>query len=112
MSGRTLPSPAVVVAVSADSDRLQTGRSVGFDGEVKPIVDNRLPRGEEDLNSLEGQTGAEFDKEYKDKQVDALKQVEADYRNYIVKGDDPVLLGIANRELPKVRHRLALLEKF
>ena len=101
---------ASVRAASVDADQLLTGRSVAIDGQPAR-VDDRLPRGQEDLNSLEGLSGAEFDQEYRAKQLDALRQIETDYQDYIARGDDPVLLGIASRELPKVRRRLALLGK-
>ena len=101
---------AVTQASAAGGDEVFTGRSVAIDGQPA-LVDDRLPRGQEDLNSLEGLSGTDFEQEYRTKQLDALKQVEADYQKYIAKGDDPVLLGIASRELPKVRRRLALLSK-
>jgi len=97
--------------VAAAPDTVVTGRSAAVDGQPVPVIDNRLPLGEEDLNSLEGLSGSEFDNDFKSKQRDALRQIETDYQTYIAKGDDPVLLGIANRELPKVQHQLGLLGK-
>lgn len=94
----------------ADADGVITGRSVAVAGQ-KPIVDMRLPLGQEDLDRLDGLSDSEFDALYKEKQKDALTQVASDYQAYIAKGDDPLLLGIANRELPKVRRSLALIEK-
>ena len=102
---------ASLTSAAATDGELLTGRSVAIDGQSAARIDDRLPRGQEDLNSLEGLNGSEFDDEYRSKQLDALKQIETDYRDYIAKGDDPVLLGIASRELPKVRRRLALLGK-
>ena len=102
---------ASVTPASVDGDRLITGRSVAVEGQTATPVDERLPHGQEDLNSLEGLSGSAFDEEYRAKQLDALRQVQSDYQDYIAKGDDPVLLGIASRELPKVRRRLALLGK-
>ena len=93
-----------------DADGVVTGRSVALAGQ-KPIVDMRLPLGQEDLDRLDGLSDSEFDAIYKEKQKDALTQIEADYQSYIAKGDDPQLLGIANQELPKVRRRLALVDK-
>ena len=95
----------------ADADVVKTGRSVAVAGEKAPIVDMRLPAGQEDLDRLDGLADGEFDTLYKDRQKDALKQIESDYQAYIAKGDDPVLLGIANQELPKVRHRQAELNR-
>ena len=73
----------------------------------QPTIDDRLPRGQEDLDSMEGLDGPAFDAEYKEKQLDALQQVQADYRDYVVKGDDPTLKRLAARELPKIERRLA-----
>lgn len=98
-----------VTQVAAAADPVMTGRSAAVDGQPRPAIDNRLPLGEEDLNSLEGLSGTDFDNQFKTKQRDALKQIEADYQTYIAKGDDPVLLSLANRELPKVQHQLGLL---
>lgn len=97
-------------AVATADLPLQTGRSVATAGQT-PIVDNRLPAGQEDLDLLGGLDGKEFDDTYKAKQVVALQQVEADYKDYIAKGDDPILLAIASRELPKVERALAEIGK-
>lgn len=93
---------------AAAGETLQTGRSAAVDGQTVQ-VDQRLPLGKEDLDSLEGLDGSAFDKEYRVKQHDALVQIEADYQDYIAHGDDPVLLAMASRELPKVRQRLTAL---
>ena len=105
VSADTRPQVAAVEAP------LQTGRSVAIDGQTAPTVDNRLPMGQEDLDSIEGLNGQEFDDQYKAKQLTALSQLETDYADYIAKGDDPVLLGVAGRELPKVRKQMAELRK-
>ena len=89
-------------ATAPGGEPLQTGRSVA-------TIDQRLPMGQEDLDSLEGLNGGDFDEQYRAKQRDALRQVEADYQDYIARGDDPVLLALASRELPKVRQRITLL---
>ena len=102
---------ASATPASANGDVLMTGRSVAIDGQTATLADDRLPNGQEDLNSLEGLSGPEFDREYRAKQLESLKQIETDYQNYIARGDDPVLLGIASRELPNVRRRLATLAK-
>ena len=70
------------------------------------IIDDRLPRGPEDLDSMEGLEGPAFDVEYKDKQRDALQQIEADFKDYAANGDDPALKSLAARELPKIVRRL------
>ena len=76
------------------------------------IADDRLPRGQEDLDSLEGLEGGAFDAEFKEKQLDALQQIETDYKDYAVKGDVTALKAIAARELPKVQRRLVQLGQF
>lgn len=73
--------------------------------------DDRVPLGQEDLDSLEGLEGMAFDAEYKEKQRGALEQVEADYRDYLAKGDDLALLALAKRELPRIAKRRAALGK-
>ncbi len=94
-----------------NGDGVITGRSVAVAGEAAQAADMRLPSGQEDLDRLDGVADGEFDALYKEKQKDALQQIETDYQAYIARGDDPLLLGIANQELPKVRRRLAVLEK-
>ena len=106
---QTLAANAIDAYTEAVPDALQTGRSVAIDAPA--TADNRLPLGQEDLNSLEGLTGPEFDSEYKLKQAEALRQVVTDYQAYIAQGDDPALLALASGELPKVERRLALLGK-
>ena len=101
---QTLAANAIDGYAEAAKDALATGRSAATE-------DARLPLGQEDLDSLEGLTGPAFDTEYKAKQLDALRQVVADYETYIARGDDPVLLAIAGRELPKAKRRLELLGK-
>jgi predicted outer membrane protein len=106
-----------------DLDRTPTGSTAAGAGTditpdavpapLPPVgsADTRLPRGQEDLDSLEGLEGKAFDADYKDKQKDALQQVETDYSDYVAKGNDPTLLAIAKRELPLVRKRLAALAR-
>ena len=103
---QTLAANALDAYMDTAKDALLTGRSAAVEG-----GDLRMPLGQEELNSLEGLTGAAFDAEYKAKQVDALRQVVSDYEGYIARGDDATLLGIARRELPKAKHRLDLLGK-
>ncbi len=104
---QTLAANAIDAYIDTAKDALQTGRSAAVDTQA----DSRLAMGQEDLNSLEGLAGQEFDSQYRDKQAEALKQVIADYQSYIANGDDPALLSIATRELPKAQRRLILLGK-
>ena len=98
-----------------DLDRSATGSTKPLGAPAskreQPVVDDRLARGQEDLDSMEGLEGPAFDAEYKEKQLDALQQIEADYRDYAVKGDDPALKTLAARELPKIQRRLAEIGK-
>ena len=80
-------------------------------GQAMPAVDNRLPLGQEDLDSIEGLNGIEFDEAYRAKQRDALLQVQADYEMYIATGDDAALKAIATQELPKVKKQISALGK-
>ncbi len=90
---------------------LQTGRSVAVANQTAQIVDNRLPLGQEDLDSLEGQNGIEFDEAFRAKQRDALLQVQTDYETFLATGDDAALKDIAAKELPKVKKQIAALGK-
>ena len=89
---------------------VQSGRSAAIDGQVA-IVDNRLPMSQEDLDSIEGLSGVEFDEAYRAKQRSALLQLQQDYEDYIAKGDDADLKSLAAGQLPTVRKRLAGLAK-
>ena len=93
------------------AEPLQTGRSVAVGGQPTPVVDNRLPLGQEDLDSIEGLNGIEFDEAFRAKQRDALLQVKTDYETYLATGDDAALKVIAARELPKVTRQIAALSK-
>ncbi len=93
------------------AEPLQTGRSVAVAGQPAQVADGRLPLGQEDLDSLEGQNGIEFDEAFRAKQRDALLQVQSDYETYLATGDDAALKAIAARELPKVKKQLAALGK-
>lgn len=105
-------APEVALA-AANGDQLQTGRSVAVDGQIAEgkVADERLPLGQEDLDSIEGMNGSEFDAQYKEKQLNALNQVQTDYEHYIARGDDPDLIKMSKRELPKIKKRLLLLGK-
>ena len=90
---------------------LQTGRSVAVAGQDAQVVDNRLPLGQEDLDSIEGLNGVEFDEAFRAKQRDALLQVQTDYETYLASGDDEALKTIARQELPKIKQQIAALAK-
>lgn len=103
-----------VASVPAD-DPLLTGRSVAL-GDTAAVAqtalaDAPLPLGQEDLDRLDGLNGTEFDNLYRTRQKDALNQIAASYAEYLAKGDDTVLKGIARRELPKVKQQIAVLNK-
>ncbi len=102
---------STIAVATADGEQLQTGRSVAVDGQLVEgrVADTRLPLGQEDLDSIEGMNGSEFDAQYKEKQLNALSQVQTDYEHYIAKGDDPDLIKMSKRELPKIKKRLILL---
>ena len=109
---QTLAANAIYdITQKAPAEQLHTGRSVAVDGQAVPAVDNRLPLGQEDLDSIEGLNGIEFDEAFRAKQRDALLQVQADYETYLATGDDAALKGIAARELPKVKRQIAALGK-
>lgn len=109
---QTLAANAIYdVTSKAPAEPLQTGRSVAIAGQDAPIVDNRLPLGQEDLDSIEGLNGIEFDEAFRAKQRDALLQVQTDYETYLATGDDAALKAIAAQELPKVKKQIAALGK-
>ena len=92
-----------------------TGRSVAIDDAPKGgpamAANGRAPLGRKDLDALLKLSGRKFDDALWLKQVDALSQLRADYQAYADDGDDPALAAMAQRELPKVEHRLELLSK-
>lgn len=106
---QTLAANAIFDATSKAP--LQTGRSVAVAGQDAQVVDTRLPMGQEDLDSIEGLNGVEFDEAFRAKQRDALLQVQTDYETYIATGDDETLKAIAKQELPKIKKQIAALAK-
>ena len=109
---QTLAANAIYdVTQKMSAEPLQTGRSVAVAGQTGQVVDNRLPLGQEDLDSIEGLNGIEFDEAFRAKQRDALLQVRSDYETYLATGDDAALKAIAAKELPKVKKQLAALGK-
>ena len=104
---------------TAARDDIVTGRSVAIDGPgmigasaaTRQAANGRSPLTQAALDQLKNASGKAFDDLYWTAQLDALSQIEADYRAYIAHGDDPSLVALAKRELPKVVHRLELLSK-
>ena len=97
-----------------------TGRSVAIDNPLAPLtvvrtpdpsVAQTLPAEREDLSRLSSMNGREFDALYRSTQSDALQQLATLYRDYLRHGDDPALLAISNRELPKIKARIAELRR-
>lgn len=108
---QTLAANAIFDVSSKLADApVQSGRSVAT-GTMAASVDARLPLGQEDLDSIEGLNGIEFDEAFRAKQRDALLQIQSDYETYLASGDDPALKAIAAKELPEVRKKLATLSK-
>lgn len=108
---QTLAANAIYDATNKLADApVQTGRSVAVPASA-PATDARLPMGQEDLDSIEGLTGIEFDEAFRAKQRDALLQVQTDYETYLATGDDAALKAIAAKELPEVRRKIAALSK-
>lgn len=109
------PAPPALSAKNLDRTPTGSTRQRGVPAPTapvaQPIVDDRLPMGQEDLDRLEGLEGPEFDAVYKEKQRDALGQVVQDYEAYIEDGDVAALKALAIRELPRIRRRQAQLAK-
>lgn len=107
--------PDDVAAVSqADAGALMTGRSVAIEGQKSvagQAANGRAPLGQKDLDALAKLTGRKFDNAFWLKQVDALSQLRADYQAYADDGDDAAVAAMAQRELPNVERRLAVLSK-
>ena len=105
----------------ADADGVMTGRSVavvGMTGRVEPAVqssvleaaNSRTPA-TADLAKLRTVHGRAFDKLYFVLQLDALSQIESDYRTYISEGDDPAVATMAHQQLPGLMRRLEALTR-
>ena len=94
----------------AGGDKMATGRSVAVDGSASPIAHKMAamtpPAGQEDLDSLEGLTGKDFDDVYKPREQATLEQLRDLYTAYAVSGDDASLVAIANSELPKIKRQI------
>ena len=105
----------------ADADGVMTGRSVavvGMTGRVEPAAqaspleaaNSRMPA-TADLAKLKTLHGRAFDKLYFVLQLDALSQIESDYRTYISEGDDPAVAMMAHEQLPGLMRRLEALTR-
>ena len=105
----------------ADADGVMTGRSVavvGMTGRVEPAApasvleaaNTRMPA-TADLAKLKTLHGRAFDKLYFVLQLDALSQIESDYRTYISEGDDPAVATMAHEQLPALMRRLEALTR-
>ena len=62
-----------------------------------------------DLAKLKALHGRAFEKMYFIMQLDALSQIESDYRTYISQGDDPAVATMAHEQLPVLMNRLEAL---
>ncbi len=99
----------------ASGDQLQTGRSVALDDRAgittRDMAAMTPPAGQEDLDSMEGLAGKDFDDAYKAKQLAALDQLQSLYGDYAAAGDDAALAAIAKRELPKIKKQIVELHR-
>ena len=111
---RWAPARIAVASAAPDANALITGRSVSVDGltgGMGQAANGRSPMGDKDLDALAKLSGKKFLDAFWLKQLDALSQLRADYRAYADDGDDAALVAMAQRALPEVEHRLALLSK-
>ena len=113
---QTMAANAIGDWIKADlgGDQVITGRSVALDNAspaVRKLVTMKPPVAQEDLDNLEGLTGKDFDDIYKARQKATLEQLKDLYAIYATSGDDAKLVAIATRELPKINHRLAELDR-
>lgn len=92
-------------------DDVLTGRSVAVAGQPAPLVGVTPPASRRDLDRLRAASGRDFDALYRSTQRDSLDQLATLYRSYIADGDDPALRALAERELPRVEHRLDQLRR-
>ena len=116
-------TPSDVAMASQAMAVLQTGRSVAVAGRPDATVppqtktdpleaaNGRVPPAVLGLSRLKTLHGAAFDNLYWTVQLDALSQIESDYRTYIRLGDDPAIAKMARENLPALMHRLEALTK-
>ncbi len=109
------------VATGNDGSVVMTGRSVavaGMTGRVEvasqiatlEAANARAPA-TGDLVKLGTLHGRAFEKMYFIMQLDALSQIESDYRTYISQGDDPAIATMAHEQLPGLMKRLEALTR-
>ncbi len=117
-------TPSDHMVVSADAGAMLTGRSVAVVGmtgapahvaapqepSVLEAANGRLPA-VGNLAALKRLHGRAFDKLFFVTQLDALSQIESDYRTYISQGDDPAIAQLAHQQLPALMKRLEALTK-
>ena len=115
-------TPSDHVVAVAEAGAMMTGRSVAVVGmsgrspaatqptSVLEAANGRLPA-VENLAALKRLQGRAFDKLFFVTQLDALSQIESDYRTYISQGDDPAIAQLAHQQLPALMKRLEALTK-
>ena len=121
-SALTEATPSDVRFAQASPADLMTGRSVavaGMTGHVSnpmqqglalEAANARMPA-TADLTKLQTLRGAAFDNLFFTLQLDALSQIESDYRTYIKHGDDPAIASMAHKQLPALMKRLEALTR-
>ena len=103
---------AAPLTVAGGVDNVVTGRSVAVAEPTGALVGGDLPpSGQRDLERLRSMKGRQFDALYRATQNDSLRRLAILYTDYIANGDDPGLRALAQRELPRVDHRLAQLRR-
>jgi hypothetical protein len=115
-------TPSDHVVATAEAGVLMTGRSVAVvgmtgaktiradDASVLEAANGRMPA-VGNLDELKQLHGRAFDKLFFITQLDALSQIESDYRTYISQGDDPGIATLAHQQLPALMKRLEALTK-
>ena len=114
-------TPSNRQVATTDDGVVMTGRSVAVVGmtgrvEVAPQTSsleaaNARAPATGDLAKLNGLHGRAFEKMYFIMQLDALSQIESDYRTYISQGDDPAVATMAHEQLPILMKRLEALTR-
>ena len=100
------PAPQV-----ADADGVMTGRvEPAAQASMLEAANSRMPA-TADLAKLKTLHGRAFDRLYFVLQLDALSQIESDYRTYISEGDDPAVATMAHEQLPGLMQRLEALTR-
>jgi putative membrane protein len=60
------------------------------------------------LSQLAARNGPAFDRLYESMQLTAHREAMALYSSYAATGDDPALVGLAQKTLPLLRRRMAM----